>query len=173
MEMMRDRSKSVKPHPVEPHPVEPHPVESVPAEGTNVLFDVWLVSRLATSLLDAALAPSGLTADEFAVYSVLGSSEAITPSELARWMGAPPTTVSSYVRRFEGRGHVTRARNPDDGRSTVVRLTAAGLRAHRAAGAAFLPVLDQVVRALGGEEPGVRRALAGLRDALDTAAAGE
>ena len=60
---MRDRSKSVK----------AHPVDAVPAEGTNVLFDVWLVSRATTGLLDAALAPTGLTADEFGVYSVLMS----------------------------------------------------------------------------------------------------
>lgn len=144
-----------------------HPVESVPEEGTNVLFDVWLVSRLATSVLDVALGPSGLTADEFAVYSVLRSAETMTPGELARWMGAPATTVSSYVKRFESRGHLARERNPRDGRSYVLRLTAAGHAAHQAAGREFLPVLADVVARLGREEPEVRRALAALRDSLD------
>ena len=112
---MRSRSKSVK--------RDPETNESnaaavvVPPEGTNVLFDVWLVSRATFAVLDAALAPSGLTADEFAIYSVLTSTDAMTPSELARWMAAPLTTVSSYIKRFEGRGHVTRVENPDDGRS--------------------------------------------------------
>jgi DNA-binding MarR family transcriptional regulator len=153
--MMRDRSTSVKPETVGPT-----------TEGTNVLFDVWLVSRAVTGALDAALAPTGLTADEFGIYSVLTTADSMTPSELARWMSAPPTTVSSYVKRLEARGHIERERNPDDGRSYVLSLTPAGRRAHQAAGARFLPVLDHVVSSLGPKEPGVRRALAALRGAV-------
>ena len=157
---MRDRSNIVK----------GHPVDEVPAERTNALFDVWLVSRAATNLLDRALAPSGLTADEFGLYSVLTSAETMTPSDLARWMSAPPTTVSSYVKRLEARGHVQRVRNPADGRSYVLRLTAAGRAAHGEAGRRFLPVLDEVVAALGRREGAVRTGLRDLRDALDTVA---
>lgn len=131
-----------------------------------MLFDVWSVSRATTGALDAALAPSGLTADEFGIYSVLTSSEVMTPTELARWMSAPPTTVSSHVKRIEARGHLVRERNPADGRSYVLRLTPAGRAAHQAAGARFLPVLDAVVASLGAKEPAVRRALANLRTAL-------
>ena len=163
---MRDRKKSVKGH-LDAH----HPVESVPEEGTNVLFDVWLVARLATSVLDVALAASGLTADEFAVYSVLTSADTMTPGELARWMGAPATTVSSYVKRFESRGHLVRERNPQDGRSFVLRLTAAGRAAHQSAGREFLPVLNEVVEGLGRAERDVRRALAALRESLDAVVA--
>ncbi len=97
---------------------------------------------------------------------MLTSAETMTPSELARWMSAPPTTVSSYVKRFEARGHVERLRNPDDGRSYVLRLTPAGRRAHAAAGAQFAPVLERVVRALGSREASVRRSLALLDEAL-------
>jgi len=147
---MRTRSRSVKREP-----------------GANVLFDVWLVMRATVGTLDEALAPTGLTADEFGVYSVLTAAETMTPTELARWMSAPPTTVSSYVKRFEARGHVARERNPADGRSFVLRLTREGRAAHRKAGAAFLPVLARVVEALGSREPEVRRALAALRESLD------
>lgn len=133
--------------------------------GTNVLFDLWLASRAATSVLDEALRPSGLTADEFAVYSVL-SAEPLTPGEVAAWMSAPLTTVSSYVRRFEGRGHVRRVPNPDDGRSYRLELTRAGRAAHRAAGALFLPVLEQVEARLGRSVSGVRGSLARTREAL-------
>ena len=162
---MRDRSKIVK---GEQAGRRRHPVDAVPAAGTNVLFDVWLLSRAVTGALDSALAPTGLTADEFGVYSVLSSSDVMTPTDLARWMAAPPTTVSSYVKRLEGRGHVVRDRNPDDGRSYVLRLTPAGRAAHRAGGQAFLPVLGRVVGALGRDEPAVRRALESLRVAVDT-----
>ena len=121
--MMRDRTTSVR--------------EKEPELGPrldNVLFDVWLVSRATTALLDEVVRPSGLDSDEFAIYSVLASGEGMTPTELAHWMSAPATTVSSYVKRFEGRGHVERTPNPDDGRSYRLRLTASGRRAHRAAG---------------------------------------
>ena len=143
-----------------------HPVDAVPASGTNVLFDMWLVMRATTSLLDAALAPTGLTADEFGVYSVLTSADTLTPTDLATWMSAPPTTVSSYVKRIEARGHVTRERNPTDGRSYVLRLTAEGARTHAAAGEAFLPVLQRVVDELAGDEPRVRRSLQTMRRAV-------
>ena len=139
----------------------------MPPEGTNVLFEVWLVSRATAGLLDAALAPTGLSADEFGVYSALTSADSLTPTELARWMSAPATTVSSYVRRLTARGHLERERNPRDGRSYVLRLTEAGRAAHAAAGARFLPALEEVVAALGAQEPEVRRALAVLRRSLD------
>jgi DNA-binding MarR family transcriptional regulator len=154
---MRTRTTSVK----------QHPVDAVAATGTNVLFDVWLVTRAATGLLDAALADAGLTADEFGLYSVLTTSDAMTPTELARWMSAPATTVSSYVKRFERRGHVVRERHPTDGRSFVLRLTPEGRAVHRAGGAAFLPVLERVVAALGPDEPSVRAALELLRTSID------
>lgn len=136
-----------------------------PRPGTNVLFDLWLASRAATSRLDEALRPSGLSADEFAVYSVL-SAAPLTPGEVAGWMSAPLTTVSSYVRRFEARGHVRRVPNPDDGRSYRLELTAAGRRAHQAAGALFLPVLEQTESRLGRSVGPVRRSLAALLGAL-------
>jgi DNA-binding MarR family transcriptional regulator len=133
----------------------------------NVLFTFWLTSRAVHGLLDEALAPAGLTADEFGVYSVLTRSDAMTPTELARWMSAPPTTVSSYVKRFEGRGHVARERNPDDGRSYLIKLTPAGRKAHRAAGVRFLPALDAVAASLGSREPTVKRGLENLKSAVD------
>jgi DNA-binding MarR family transcriptional regulator len=149
---VRDRSKSVK--------------DGLP-HGENVLFSVWLVARAAESLLHAALTPAGLDADEFAIYSVLNSAETVTPTELAGWMAAPPTTVSSYVKRFEARGHVVRERNPADGRSYRLRLTDTGRAAHRAAGERFLPALADVEAHLGAAEPEVRAALLALRDAID------
>jgi DNA-binding MarR family transcriptional regulator len=153
--MVRSRTTSVK-----------GPQVEVP---DNVLFETWLVSRAATALLDDALGLAGLTADEFAVYSVL-SSGPVPPGELARWMAAPATTVSSYVRRFEQRGHVAREPNPDDGRSYLLRLTPEGRRVHRRAGQAFGPVLHEVEAVLGGDGRTVGRALGTLRDALDDVA---
>jgi DNA-binding MarR family transcriptional regulator len=117
----------------------------------NVLFDVWLVSKATHALIDDAVHASGLDADEFAIYSVLASTDGMTPTDLARWMSAPATTVSSYVKRFEQRGHVRRDPNPDDGRSYRVALTVAGRRVHAEAGELFRPVLDEITRRLGDD----------------------
>jgi DNA-binding MarR family transcriptional regulator len=142
---MRDRTTSVNPDPV----LDPR--------LDNVLFDVWLLSRATTALLDERLRPSGLDSDEFAIYSVLRSTEGMTPTELAHWMAAPTTTVSSYVKRFEARGHVERAANPADRRSYRVRLTGAGRGAHQAAAKHFLPVLAAINEEIGSQAATHRR----------------
>src|SRR5919112_1753014 len=118
-------------------------------EQVDVTFMVWLTHRATTDLVDAALAPAGLDGDEFAIYSVLAAAPTITPTELARWMAAPPTTVSSYVKRFEARGHVRREPNPSDRRSYRIKLTPAGRRAHRAGAELFGPMRSGVEAALG------------------------
>ena len=89
-------------------PATPNTADMLDPGLGNVLFDTWLVSRAAHSLIDDVIKQAGLVADEFAIYSILSRGEGMTPSELARWMSAPATTVSSYVKRFERRGHVDR-----------------------------------------------------------------
>jgi DNA-binding MarR family transcriptional regulator len=136
-------------------------------EDVDVTFMLWLTHRATTDLVDAALAPAELDGDEFAIYSVLTAAQGITPTELARWMAAPPTTVSSYVKRFEARGHVERVPNSADRRSYRIKLTPAGQRAYRAAAALFLPLRTRVADSLGAREDGVREALLTLRTVLD------
>jgi DNA-binding MarR family transcriptional regulator len=137
-------------------------------DGSNVLFELWRVSRAANALLAGSLGVVGMSGDEFGVYSVLASAEGgMTPSALARWMSAPPTTVSSYIRRMESRGDVVRRPDPTDGRGTLLRLTAAGRRAHRRATVIYGPLLVEVQRQLDANEATVRAALVSLRIAID------
>lgn len=134
---------------------------------SNVLFDAWLISRSVHQLIDTAIEGSGLDADEFAIYSVLASSDAMTPSDLAQWMAAATTTVSSYVKRFERRGHITRTPNPEDGRSYRLQLTAAGRDAHQHAGELFAHVLTQTEDTLGTQTQTVHEQLLTLLHAVD------
>lgn len=138
----------------------------------NVLFDVWLVSRAVQALIDDAIKPVGLDADEFAVYSVLAASDGMTPTSLADWMAAPPTTVSSYIKRFERRGHVKRLTNPADRRSHLLRLTPAGRQAHADAGVRFAPALAEVEERLGSDVGEVHRRLRELHRAVDATSSG-
>jgi DNA-binding MarR family transcriptional regulator len=155
--MVRQRNNSVK-------GLTPGEVRD---EDVDVTFLVWLTSRATADLLDSVLAPTGLDGDEFAIYSVLTAAPSITPTELARWMAAPPTTVSSYLKRFEARGHVAREPNPADGRSYRINLTPAGRRAHRAAAKLFIPMRTRVEERLGTRTQQVREALLTLRSVLD------
>src|SRR5262245_47633878 len=129
--MMRNRTKPVKTF-----------ASTDSAEATNVLFELWRLARAAGALIsEEALVDTGLSGDEFGVYSLLASSEEVTPSVLERWMAAPATTVSSYIKRLEARGHVSRESHAADRRSVVLRLTSAGARAHANATKNYLPVL--------------------------------
>jgi DNA-binding MarR family transcriptional regulator len=134
-------------------------------DGYTLLFDVWVVANSTRALLDRALRPSGLSAEEFALYSAIRRDGGITPTDLASLLALPPTTVSSVVARLERRGHVRRDRHPGDGRSYRLRLTAAGQAAHAAAGALFAPVLGRVEAVLS-LPPGQARAVLA---AIDTA----
>ena len=113
------------------------------------------------------LATTGIHGDEFAIYSVLAASPGITPSDLSRWMAAPPTSVSSYVKRLENRGHLTRTPHPKDRRSYRIHLTTAGQRTHQAAIELFRPFRTQVIESLGDQDRPVRESLLRLRSIVD------
>jgi DNA-binding MarR family transcriptional regulator len=137
-------------------------------QGVDPLFMVWLVSQSTNDLLDTVVGPAGLTGDEYAIYSVLAATPGITPAELSRWMAAPRTTVSSYLKRLEGRGHLTRRPHPSDRRSYRIHLTAAGRRTHQHAATLFGPVRAQVIEALNDHDGRVRESLLRLRSIVDT-----
>ena len=128
---------------------------------------VWLVARATEDLLDTVLATTGIHGDEFAIYSILAGSPGITPSELSRWMAAPATSVSSYVKRLENRGHLTRQPHPKDRRSYRIHLTTAGKRTHQTAVDLFRPFRTQVIESLGKQERPVKESLLRLRSVID------
>lgn len=104
----------------------------------SLLFDIWLVGGLMAGLLEDVLAESELSGDDFGMYSLLRRYGPATPTQLHRWTGLPPTTVSAHLKRLEKRGHVTRSPNPADRRSHRVGLSALGESAHDRATEPFL-----------------------------------
>jgi DNA-binding MarR family transcriptional regulator len=107
----------------------------------SLLFDIWLVSGLMAGLLDAVLAPSELNGDDFGMYSLLRRFGPATPTQLHRWTGFPPTTISAHLKRLERRGHITRSPNPADRRSHQVGLNDRGTEAHDRATEPFLAAM--------------------------------
>ncbi|TCO18102.1 DNA-binding MarR family transcriptional regulator [Kribbella steppae] len=96
----------------------------------SLLFDVWLVGGLASGLLDEVLAGTDLSGDDFGMYSLLRRYGPVTPTQVHRWTGLRPTSISAHLKRLETRGHAVRSPNPADGRSHLVGLTGAGKEAH-------------------------------------------
>ena len=127
---------------------------------SSILFDVWLVTHLTTNLLDESLRELGITADEFGLYSLLRELGPITPTQVARWTGMAPTTVSGMVRRLAARGHLTQTSNPADARSRLLKLTDEGERLTADGSARLAAVMPTVLDALG---PHTSSAHLGLR----------
>jgi DNA-binding MarR family transcriptional regulator len=98
------------------------------SRGRNVLFRLFILGQLADDLLGRAMVGLKVQPNDFAVLSAIRAFQPITPSRLAALLGMPPTTLSSYLRRLEGRRLVRRRPNPDDGRSSLLEVTKTGDR---------------------------------------------
>jgi DNA-binding MarR family transcriptional regulator len=98
------------------------------SRGRNILFRLFILGQLADDLLGRAMAGLTVQPNDFAVLSAIRAFQPITPSRLAALLGMPPTTLSSYLRRLEGRRWVRRRPNPDDGRSSLLEVTKTGDR---------------------------------------------
>ncbi len=133
----------------------------------SLLFDVFVVSQRLRALLGHALRDCVLRPDEYAVYSVLYEFGPLTPTQMAEHLAMPVTTTLDHLRAMSQRGHVSRARNPADGRSYTVSLTLAGISEHRRTSAAWNVAVRNLERALPMPERDIRDAL----HALDEAAA--
>jgi DNA-binding MarR family transcriptional regulator len=132
---------------------------------TTIPFEVWRVGRRVGQLLEGEFGGLGITPSEYALYSLLRAGP-MTPSEVSRRSGLPATTVSKALQRVEKRGHLSRKRNPDDGRSTKVALNAAGARLHTRGIDGLRRVIGRIDRELAGDAEHVYFALIRLDDAL-------
>jgi DNA-binding MarR family transcriptional regulator len=107
----------------------------------------------------------------FAVYSVIGIEEPVTPTRLAEILGMPPTSLSYVIRQMHERGHLRRVRNPEDGRSVLLMLTAKGRRVLDDALVGFVTAISRFRRELEVDEPDLLRHLEAMSAALERAIA--
>jgi DNA-binding MarR family transcriptional regulator len=142
-----------------------------PGSRLSLLFELFATEQRVRTLVLRAMADAELRPDEYAVYSVLFDEGPQTPSDLARRVGMPPTTMSHYVHALLDRGHAARQVVPSDRRSYRLALTAAGLRAHATAGGAFAEADRRFRDALATDEEAARTVLAAIGDAAARAEA--
>jgi DNA-binding MarR family transcriptional regulator len=120
----------------------------------SLLFQSFVANQRIRALLAEAMADASIRADEFAVYSLVLETGPITPTDMARILGMPLTTLSDYTRTMVERGHARRRPNPVDQRSYLLELTRQGVAAHAGAYRLFVRAkvpLDRSIEALGGD----------------------
>lgn len=146
-------------------------MERQPGSHLSLLFHLFAAEQRVRTLVTSAMVDCGLRPDDYAVYSVLFDEGPHAPTDLARRVGMPPTTMSHYVRAMLERGHVEREVVSSDRRSYRLRLTDAGLAAHARASRAFAEADNRFTAALEIGEPAATRVLAAIGRAADQAAA--
>jgi DNA-binding MarR family transcriptional regulator len=137
-----------------------------PTRRRNVLFRLFILGQLANDLLGRAMTDLKVAPNDFAVLSAIRLFQPITPSRLAALLGTPPTTLSSYLRRLEARRLVRRRANPEDGRSSLLEVTATGDRHTVSAFPALQGSVAQVHERLDYSPRELDLALDRLEDAL-------
>ena len=135
----------------------------------SILFDLFAAGQAARALLNGALRDSPLRPDEYAVYSALGEPGRHTPTSIRQQLGMAGPTLSDYLATMATRSHLSRARNPDDGRSTILGLTRAGRLAHSRTARDFDPAIAAVLKELSGDAEAIRSCLIDLRNAASRA----
>jgi DNA-binding MarR family transcriptional regulator len=145
--------------------------EEKEAERPALLFSVWTLSHNVGGLVGTALECAPLNSEEFGFYSAVFLNQPVTPATLAELAGMPATTVSSWLNRLSDRKHITKKRNPSDGRSFLVELTAKGRKVVEETWLRFVPAEDAVFEALSIPLEQVMETLGKLTEAVQTATA--
>ena len=84
------------------------------------------VARLTRTALAERLLAHGLYAGQDQIMLALGSSEGLTPGQLAEQIGVRPPTVTKTINRLQEQGFVERKSSKSDGRQSHIYLTDAG-----------------------------------------------
>ncbi len=140
----------------------------VPERRLSLLLEIYSVNARMAELVERELARDGVEAAGYAALSSIGAFGPLRLTELASMLGTPLTTMSDLVRRLEKRGQVERRPHPDDRRSSLLVLSAAGDREWHAGWPALQRINKAISRGLRNADK-VSAALGALADALDGA----
>jgi DNA-binding MarR family transcriptional regulator len=144
----------------------------MPLTHRGPLLLAYALFQQTARLLDEHIDSSRM-GGSFAVYSVIGATEPVTPTRLAEILGMPPTSLSYVIRQMHERGHLRRVPNPQDGRSVLLRLTPKGRRVLDDALQGFAVAIAKFRRELEVDEPELLRHMEAMSVALDRAIAGD
>ncbi len=98
------------------------------ADGMALVTSIMRVQQLFLADVEAILKPHGLTFARFEVLRLLAFTRrgALPVGKIGERLQVHPASVTNAVQRLEDAGLVERHTNPDDGRSVLAEITAAG-----------------------------------------------
>ncbi len=124
--------------------------------------EVFMADQLARNVVSRAL-PKGMEISHFSVLNHLAHlAEERTPAQLAATFHVTRGAMTNTLSKLVWAGHVHIRPDWDDARRKFVAISPAGRQARDAALAAFMPVIADIVRAIGADK--VRLALPVLRE---------
>ena len=138
------------------------------ADPRALLVEISAAYHRTGTLLELALGDPEL-AHDYALYGLLGRRGRQTPSQIATALGYAMSTTVSRVNRLVSRGDATRVRNPRDGRSSLVELTAQGRERWEDALEAWERAITTVRRHLPLTDEEATAVIGAVRDALEAA----
>jgi DNA-binding MarR family transcriptional regulator len=104
-------------------------VPSADKLAMEVSYMAYRLHNMVKRSLESMEAECGISRARFGVLRVLASSDSgLTMNELARQLIVTPTNVTRHIVALADEGWVERTVDPDDRRSVIVCLTAAGRR---------------------------------------------
>lgn len=112
-------------------------------------YQVNLLARLLSQLLQERIAPHGVVPGQFAQLLALYDRDGQTPSELSRAVRIEQGTMTKTLRRMERDGLIERRPDPRDGRAVRIHLTRRARQFERPLKAAGASVNELVTRAVG------------------------
>ena len=143
--------------------------ESTPRR-LSLLYQLWLTNLAARTLMRATMAGSGMTGEEYGLYSYLFANGGRTLSQTARDLRMPITTLATLMAAAIDRGEIERSPHPRDRRAKLLRLTDAGRarmdRAIPAFSVGYHLLLEQLA-ADGAETEAIYEALERLRTGIE------
>jgi DNA-binding MarR family transcriptional regulator len=132
----------------------------------GLFLQPYVVSQLSGAVVVAVVEGSEVTATEYALTSWLDIVGDATPTELAADLGLCPTTVSAMIDRLAQKRQVRRVRNPEDGRSYLLELTAAGKKTNARNSQRLSEAIETLRGHLEGDTEEILAALRLLEDGL-------
>ena len=99
--------------------------------GMDLMLRMTSVVRISAARIHEQLSEFGITLSEFDVLATLrrsGVKAELTPSYIAEVGMVKPSGLSHRLARLERAGFISRSIDPDDRRSALIRITAAGRR---------------------------------------------
>lgn len=130
----------------------------------SLVFSFLSAADAVEARLEAALSPTGLSLAKLAVLHFLAEAEEPLPlSDLAARQHCVRSNITQLMDRLEKDGLVRRRADPDDRRSVLAELTAAGTQAHAKGVRALAEAQRAIVSALkAGEATTLQHALSAL-----------